>query len=77
MPSLGMSPPKLDCWSLNSKSSCRLSLVYTLMSHLIDVIKAIKAINALAFFNIFYSSYTTSDFQLKQKQSYTWINVKN
>lgn len=61
MPSDGIPLPNEDTVSLNAILTCSLDLVNTIMSHLTVVIKAIKAINALAFLNIFDSKYTTSD----------------
>lgn len=68
MPSDGIPLPNEDTVSLNTILTCSLALVYTIMSHLTVVIKAIKAIIALAFLNIFDSKYTTSDMQLYKKK---------
>lgn len=65
-PSEGISAPKSDWASENCKSSCCCSLLYMVISHFTVVTKAIKAINAIAFLNIFDKSCTTSDSQLKQ-----------
>lgn len=66
MPSDGISAPKSDGASENSKSSCCCFLLYMLISHFTVVTKAIKAINAISFLNIFDKNCTTSDAQLKQ-----------
>lgn len=66
MPSEGTASPKSDSASENCKSSCCCSLLYMVISHFTVVKMAIKAINAIAFLNIFDKSCTTSDNQLKQ-----------